>query len=165
MQVTLFAAVSADGFIADKNGDGNFSTPEDKKLLRSFLNGKACDCFVCGRKTAEEFQDRLTAKPLFVLTRNKRPDAGNRAYFSTLAEFDGLLERRGLRAPTLLGGAETYDFFLKSGRVDRVVLTTESVRFEAGKAFDFPKYARLFDLIHVSRLSEKTEVSFFERKK
>lgn len=165
MQVTLFAAVSADGFIADKNGDGNFSTPEDKKLLRSFLNGKACDCFVCGRKTAEEFQDRLTAKPLFVLTRQKRENAGNRLYFSTPAELDALTKRLGLRAPTLLGGAETYDFFLKNGLVDRVVLTTESVRFETGTAFDFPKYAGGFDLIHVSRLSGKTKVSFFERKK
>lgn len=164
MQITLFAAVSRDGFIADERGNGDFSSAEDKEQLRSFLRSAACDCFICGRKTAEEFQNRLMSKPLLILTRQKRENAGNRLYFSTLSELDGILREKGLKSPTLLGGAETYAFFLENGRVDRIVLTTENVSFSNGTKPDFSRLRSDFDLKRVSRLSDRTTVSFYTKK-
>ncbi len=165
MQITLFAAISANGFIADENGNGDFSSPEDKNHLRSFLNSKACDCFICGRKTAEEFQDRLSSKPLLILTHQKKENTDNRIYFSTLDELDRILKAKNLSDPTLLGGAETYSFFLENGYVDRIVLTTENVRFNAGKSLDLQRFRNDFFFKKRSRLSEKTTVSFYQRKK
>lgn len=165
MQITLFAAISQNGFIADETGNGDFSSPEDKKNLRSFLNSKACDCFICGRKTAEEFQDKLTSKPLLIFTHEKKKNTDNKIYFSTLPELNSILETKHLTSPTLLGGAETYQFFLENGYVDRIVLTTESIRFNGGKNFEFNRFKNDFSLKKISKLSEKTCVSFYQRKK
>lgn len=165
MQITLFAAVTADGFIADEKGNGDFSSPEDKAHLRSFLNGGSCDCFICGRKTADEFQDRLTAKPLLILTRRKKENAAGRFYFSTPNELNRLLREKNLSRPVVLGGAETYSFFLENGYVDRIVLTTENIRFHCGKSFDPHRLTDDFLLEKRTRLSDKTTVSFYQRNK
>ena len=165
MQITLFAAVSANGLITDEKGNGDFSSPEDKTHLRSYLNSKSCDCFICGRKTAEEFQHRLTSKPLLILTRQKKENAANRIYFSTLEELNHILKAKNLSDPTLLGGAETYSFFFENGYVDRIVLTTENIRFNAGKSLDLRRFKNDFFFKKRSRLSEKTTVSFYQRKK
>lgn len=165
MQITLFAAVSADGFIADETGNGNFSSPEDKAHLRSFLNSDACDCFICGRKTAEEFQDRLTLKPLLILTRRKTENSANKIYFSTIEDLNNILQEKSLSRPVLLGGAETYSFFLERTFVDIVVLTTENIRFNGGKRFDLERLQNDFCLKETRRLSERTSVSFYQRKK
>ena len=152
-----------DGFIADDMGNGNFSSPQDKAHLRFFLRGPECDCFICGRKTAEEFQDRLTYKPLLVLTRTPRLSEGNKIFFTGLDDLDRLLNQTGLSAPALLGGAETYALFLENKRVDRAILTTENVRFYRGKSLDFPRFASGFKQDGTKKLSEHTFISFYQK--
>lgn len=153
-----------DGFIADDKGNGNFSSPEDKAHLRFFLRGPECDCFICGRKTADEFQDRLTYKPLLVLTRTPRLSEGNKLFFTDLNDLERLLNQTGLSAPALLGGAETYAFFLENKRVDRLILTTESVRLYRGKTLDFPRFQAGFEQDGQKKLSERTTVSCYRKK-
>lgn len=153
-----------DGFIADDMGNGNFSSPQDKAHLRFFLRGSECDCFICGRKTAEEFQDRLTYKPLLVLTHTPRLSEGNKMFFTGLDDLDRLLNQTGLSAPALLGGAETYALFLENKRVDRVILTTEHVRFYRGKNLDFSRFASGFEPEGKKKLSERTFVSFYRKR-
>ncbi len=165
MQITLLAAVSADGFIADKTGNGDFSSPEDKAHLRSFLNSDTCDCFICGRKTAEEFQDRLTLKPLLILTHHKKENCANKIYFSTIEDLNNILQEKSLSRPVLLGGAETYSFFFERQLVDRIVLTTENIRFNGGKRLDLERLKNDFYLKETRCLSERTNVSFYHRKK
>ena len=164
MQITLLAATSIDGFIADDMGNGNFSSPEDKARLRFFLRGNECDCFICGRKTAEEFQDRLTYKPLLVLSRTSRLSEGNKMFFTGLDDLERLLHQTGLSSPALLGGAETYALFLENKRVDRVILTTEHVRFYRGKSLDFQRFVSGFELTGTKQLSEHTTVSDYKRR-
>ncbi len=164
MQITLFAAVCKNGFITNETGNGNFSSPEDKAHLRSHLNSPACDCFICGRKTAEEFQDRLTSKPLFILTHQIKKNVSNRFYFSNLNDLSVLLHQQKLSSPTLLGGAQTYTFFLENHYVDHIVLTTENIHFKTGLNFDFQRFKNDFFLKKTTRLSEKTTVSFYEKK-
>lgn len=165
MQITLIAATSLDGFIADDTGNGNFSSPQDKAHLRFFLRGSECDCFICGRKTAEEYQDRLTFKPLLVLTHTPRPSDGNKTYFTDMDDLDRILNRTGLTAPALLGGAETYAFFLENKRVDRIILTTENIRLYRGKSLDFQRYQQNFDLEKTKRLTENTFVSHYLKRR
>ncbi len=153
-----------DGFITDDMGNGNFSSPEDKAHLRFFLRGSECDCFICGRKTAEEFQDRLTFKPLLVLSHTPRLSEGNKMFFTGLDDLERLLNHTGLSSPALLGGAETYALFLENKYIDRVILTTEYVRFYRGKSLDFQRYASEFELTEEKKLSEHTSVSDYKRR-
>ena len=164
MQITLLAAISLDGFVTDDMGNGNFSSPQDKAHLRFFLRSSACDCFICGRKTAEEYQDRLTYKPLLVLTHTPRLSEGNKMFFTGLDDLERLLNQTGLSAPALLGGAETYALFLENKRVDRVILTTENIRFYRGKSLDFSRFQSLFTLEKTDCLSEKTSVYYYQKR-
>ena len=165
MQITLLAAISSDGFIADDMGNGNFSSPEDKAHLRFFLKSTECDCFICGRKTAEEFQDKLTFKPLLILTRAPRLTEQNKLFFKDFDDLENLLEIKGLHAPALLGGAETYAYFLENRKVDRAVLTVERIRFYRGKSLDFSRFQPDFILEKTDRLSEQTSVYYYQKRR
>ncbi len=165
MQITLLAATSLDGFIADDMGNGNFSSREDKAHLRFFLRSNECDCFICGRKTAEEFQDRLTFKPLLVLTHFPKPPQKNIIYFNDTNKLENLLNQTGLNAPVLLGGAETYTYFLEKSHIDRVILTVENFRFYRGKNLDFSRFQQNFILEKTKRLSEQTSVYYYQKRR
>ena len=164
MQITLLAATSLDGFIADDMGNGNFSSPEDKAHLRFFLKSDECDCFICGRKTAEEFQDKLTFKPLLILTRTPHLTEKNKLFFKDLEDLKNLLRIKGLNMPALLGGAETYAYFLGNRAVDRVILTVEYLRFYRGKSLDFSRFQPNFVLEKTNRLSERTSVYYYKKR-
>ncbi|MBR1777934.1 MAG: hypothetical protein IJ752_05050 [Alphaproteobacteria bacterium] len=164
MQITLLAAVSLDGFIANDMGQGNFSSPEDKAHLRFFLRSTACDCFICGRKTAREFQSKLSFKPLLTFTRTPQPPQANRMDFTNWEDLNRLLLLKGLNAPALLGGAETYAYFLENKLVDRVILTTENLRFYRGKSLDFQRFQSGFTLEKTDHLSDRTFVSYYQKK-
>ena len=165
MQITLLAATSLDGFIADDMGNGNFSSPQDKAHLRFFLRSSACDCFICGRKTAEEFQDKLTFKPLLIFSKAPQMPEKNKLYFTDAKDLKRLLSLKGLNAPALLGGAETYAYFLENRLVDTVILTVENIRFYRGKHLDFARFASSFDLEKTDRLSDMTTVFRYQKKR
>lgn len=164
MQITLLAATSLDGFIAGDTGNGDFSSPEDKAFLRFFLRSPACDCFICGRKTAEEFHDRLKFKPLLVFTHMQKPAEENIFYFTDKDDLQRLLALKGLNSPALLGGAEAYAYFLENRLVDRIILTTENFRFYRGKHLDFPRFQQNFILEKTNKLSDRTFVSYYQKK-
>ena len=165
MQITLLAATSLDGFIADDMGNGNFSSREDKAHLHFFLRSHECDCFICGRKTAEEFQDRLRFKPLLILTHSPKLPEKNIFCFTDLNELEYLLNQNGLNNPVLLGGAETYVYFLENNLIDRVVLTVENLRFYRGKSLDFQRFQSKFDLEKIKPLSEQTSVYYYQKRR
>lgn len=165
MQITLLAAASKDGFIADAYGNGDFSSPEDKARFRSFLRSSECDCFICGRKTADEFQKRLTYKPVFVLTHSPDHTRADRTEVSSLEELRQKLTERGLNAPALLGGAQTYHFFLEADAVDRLILTEENLILGAGTRLETDKHLGRFRLTETCVLSPRTSVRTYIRKK
>lgn len=164
-EITLLAAASKDGFIADSSGNGDFSSPEDKAHLRSFLRSGQCDCFICGRKTADEFQSRLTYKPLFVLTHTPDKERTDRTEFSSIEELVSALVQKNLNAPALLGGAQAYYHFLDADAVSRIILTEESLILGAGTRLDTEKHLRRFTLIQTRVLSPQTAVKTYIRKK
>lgn len=165
MQVTLLAAVSKDGFIADASGNGDFSGPEDKAQFRSFLRSGECDCFICGRKTADEFQSRLTYRPLFVLTHAPDRRRTDRTEVSSPEEFRRKLAEESLSLPALLGGAQTYHTFLAADAVDRLILTEENLVLSAGTRLELETHLSRFILTRTRLLSPQTAVRTYIRKK
>lgn len=164
MKTTLLVATSEDGFITDRYGNGDFSSPEDKIQFRAFLHSDAVDCFVCGRKTAEEFQERLTYKPLFVLTHKPLKPEENRIYITNLNELYQEMKKRELSRCTLLGGAQTYEYFLENNVVDEIRLTKENMVFEEGVHLDIEKQLPKFSQKEIKPLSKNTTLFIFEKK-
>lgn len=161
VELILSVATSKDGFIADKYGNGDFSSPEDKAQFRAFL--KTCDGFVCGRKTADAFAERLMFRPLFVLSKGPRINP-HYIYISSLEEFYEELQKRDLHKIALLGGKETYDYFLERSCVTSIRLTTEGCSLFEGLSLNLESYLKDFTPPQIKRLSAQTTFSSFQRK-
>jgi dihydrofolate reductase len=147
--ITLVAAVSAGGFIADAEGHGDFSSAEDKADFRAYLRSDACDGFIAGRRTADEVGSRLTYKPLYVLTRTAAVD------------WRALSAGRKL---ALLGGAQAYLYFLENGLVDYARITTErSMHFGSGLVLPFFEFIGGFSLVSSTDLSQETALSIYAK--
>ena len=118
MKIVMCVAVSSDGKIADANGNGDFSSVEDKKRFREFLHSDAVDAFIAGRKTADEFKDRLYYKPLYVLTNS----CVGKYCFNDRARLPDFIF-------ALIGGLKTYHYFLSEKLFDEVTFTVEKTIF------------------------------------
>lgn len=162
-KIILLAAISKDGFIADSYGNGNFSSAEDKQQFRLFLRSENCDCFVCGRKTAEEFKDRLRYKPLFVLSSQPKKNEDNYIFIKNLSELFHEMNERNLSKCALLGGAKTYHYFLDNNVVEEMRITEENLIFNNGVKFDIEKYLVRFRKIGVQHLSLTTQLLIFRK--
>ena len=157
IKITLLAVISKDGFITDENGDGNFSSIEDKTEFRSYLRSDKCDCFICGRKTGEEFKERLNYKPLFILTRKPLPQQKNIHYIKNLNELFTTLKEKNLSKPALLGGAEAYNLFIENNLVNKAIITQENnIISQKGIKFDIDKIENTFQKSNVKILSSNT---------
>lgn len=163
-KITLLVATSKDGFIADSHGNGDFSSPEDKQQFRAFLRSDQCDCFACGRKTADEFKQRLTYKPLFILSSHKRENTGNNIFIQNIDELYQEMEKRNLTSCALLGGAETYKYFLRNNAIQEIRHTIENIYFNAGTSLNLEKYLDGFKKITTHTLSPNTIVITYRQK-
>ncbi len=128
MKVVLYAAVSVDGFIARLDD----STPwSDEEWLEFEKFVKSCDACIMGRRTHEIMrQDGLVEGPdYYVLTEDEDYDAGSCKKLSAKSAEDlPRVEKLGV-----IGGAETFGFFLSNNLVDEVILDIESIVLGAGK--------------------------------
>lgn len=153
MKIIMCVALSADGKIADSNGNGDFSSVEDKKQFRNFLHSDKVDAFIAGRKTAEEFGKRLCYKPLYILTNS----FVGRNYFDDYKKLPN-------SNFALLGGVKTYQYFLSKKLVDEVRLTVEkNIFFGSGLDFDFSLYEKDFKVLKKIDLSYKTELIIYKK--
>ena len=153
MKIIMCVALSADGKIADSNGNGDFSSGEDKKQFREFLHSNKVDAFIAGRKTAEEFGERLYYKPLYIFTNS----------FVGRNYFDDWIRLPNLNF-ALLGGVKTYQYFLSKKLVDEVRLTVEkNIFLGGGLDFDFSLYEKDFKVIKKIDLSYKTELILYKK--
>ena len=157
-KIILLVATSKDGFIADQYGNGDFSSIEDKQQFRAFLHSNQCDCFVCGRKTAEEFKERLTYKPLFILSSKEGVNENNCVFIKNLADLYKEMKQRNLSRCALLGGAKTYHYFLANNAVQEIHQTEENLFFKKGVFLDLEQYTNNFSKVHIQTLSKNTRV-------
>ncbi|MGN0929616.1 MAG: dihydrofolate reductase family protein [Alphaproteobacteria bacterium] len=153
MKIVMCVALSLDAKIADSNGNGDFSSIEDKKQFREFLHSNEVDAFIAGRKTADEFRDRLCYKPLYTFTNSC---VGKYCFndYKMLPDLNF----------ALLGGAKTYKYFLSKKLVDEVRLTVEkNILFGDGLSFDFALYQKDFEVVKETALSGKTVLIIYKK--
>jgi dihydrofolate reductase len=162
MNVTLYMAVSADGFIARKDD----STPWSDEEWAAFLTEvHSVGNMVIGRRTFESILERSSSfeeygsAVLVVVSKSMRD---SEAYPNVLVVDSPeaalrLLDERGFSCSLLAGGATLNAAFLKSGLVDTLVLDVEPRLLGSGlRLFAGEVPERDLQLNEVRNLSEQS---------
>lgn len=135
MKVTLIAAISADGKIAEKTDQSSldWTSKEDTKFFVD--KTKEAGTVVMGRKTFATINKPLKGRRLIVLTRDPSKETPMPGVEFTSEEPIRLvhrLESEGVAELALAGGSSIYGQFLQAGLVTDIYLTVEPILFGAG---------------------------------
>lgn len=128
--ITLVAAVSIDGKIArDAKHFPDWTSPEDKKHLHDIEDRS--DVMIVGRTTFETARKPLSKRNCIVFTRSveKAEKKNSLCTFLNPGAVDmiAFCEEHGYTKICLLGGAQTYNYFLERDLIDEIYLTIEPV--------------------------------------
>ena len=155
MKVMIIAAMTADGFIG-KNADHlatSWTNAEDKYLFTHFV--QQANTMVMGyntfmttaRKYPSVFVKSMPGRRLLVYTHNaaaveKYPQV--EAVSEPPAELVARLEREGVQALAVCGGAQIYTMFMQVGVVHDLYIDMQATLFGAGvPLFNAPVEASL----------------------
>lgn len=135
MKVTLIAAISADGKIAERTDQSSmdWTSKEDKQFFVE--KTKEAGTLVMGRKTFATINKGLKGRRIIVLTRDPSKELPIPGVEFTSEEPVALvrrLENEGVAELVLGGGASVYGQFLNAGLVTEVYLTVEPFLFGGG---------------------------------
>ena len=129
MKITLYMAVSADGFIAGPNDETPWSD-EEWEAFQTFI--RSCDVVLLGRRTYEIMRDQseFVAGPEYIIaTRNASFDTGRFRKLSIKSKADlPQAERLGV-----IGGGELNGTLAALGAFDAIILDVEPVILGTGK--------------------------------
>ncbi len=166
MIITLIAAISADGFIAQSADQLSFdwTSKEDKQFFVS--KTKEIGIVVMGRKTFETFGKPLKDRRLIVLTSQIFPEQAQRVEgleFTSESPLDLVtrLEAEGITQLAVCGGATIYSQFLRAGLVNELYLTVEPVLFGQGILLAPDGGAIQMKLLDSKQLGEKSVLLHF----
>lgn len=128
--ITLFMAMSLNGFIAQKNGEEDFLSHENWLTFLSIL--KKHDGLIWGRRTYEAVQqwgpDYHIDIPIVVLSEKKMDIAiPNTHVVTSPREAVEYFRRQGAKSVLLSGGATTNTAFAKEGLIEEVIVNLEPV--------------------------------------
>ena len=126
MKVTLYMAISIDGFIAKRNGDSDWVSPVDSANFEQKIKEKGC--LIVGRRTFNQYQGELyPVKDVtnIVLTHEPLLETGNInvIYVNSTQDAIKLAEARGHQEALLIGGGTTNGIFLKDNLIDELFLS------------------------------------------
>ena len=132
MIITLIAAISADGKIAQSPGQSslNWTSKEDTRFFVE--KTKEIGTMVMGRKTFETIGKALPGRRMIVLSSNAGMVEGVEFTSETVVDLVARLESEGVAGLAVCGGSTVYSQFLAAGLVNELFLTVEPVLFGNG---------------------------------
>ncbi len=131
MKVTLYNAISADGFIATADGDSNWVSSADETYFEREM--KQAGCIVVGRKTFEQFKGDLypvDGITNFVITGNSGKEETTGNLIITKQRPKDILDaaaKIGHDSVLLVGGGITNTSFLQDRLIDEVILSVHAL--------------------------------------
>lgn len=124
--VSAVASISADGCIADANGNQDMLTNTADRLHLKAQMEKA-DALVVGRKTYQQFSGALKRFRCLVVSSKDTPVADlpheHHLWNPATQSFPVIATRLGFQSLCVLGGAQVYTTFLKESLLDELILT------------------------------------------
>jgi dihydrofolate reductase len=156
-KIVAIAAITIDGKIARNQGHfTDWTSPEDKIFLRGFLN--TCDAVVVGNNTYKTAEAPLSKRNCIVFTRDVETIEQVRENLllcnPSNVPIKGVLEP--YRMIALLGGTQTYSYFLQRNLIDELYLTVEPIVFGDGLSlFKCENDTLAFRFVSVEKLNER----------
>ncbi len=128
MKTTLFMAVSANGYVARRDGDEDFLPHEGWLQMLDFA--KEYGHFIWGRKTYEavqcwggDFMKDIENIPTIIVSNGKKSSyPENVTVCSSPEEAMKIVEQMGQKKAFLSGGPTLNTTFIKAGLVDEIIL-------------------------------------------
>ena len=126
MKITLYSAISIDGFIAKEDGNSDWVSDTDGEIFDKTC--KKTRCIFVGRRTFDQFKGEIypiQSVTNIVLTSNKnqQPTEENTFYFNSVREAIKTAEEKGHNEAILVGGAKTNESFLTENVIDEIILS------------------------------------------
>lgn len=161
--ISAIAAVTIDGKIAlGPKHNSSWTSKEDKDFLHAILDKS--DVVIVGNNTYKAAKKPLSKRNCLVLT-SKVAGAiqkNNNLLFCNPNKINiaELITHLGYKKVALLGGAQTYTYFLSQGLIDNIYLTIEPLVFATGiNLFSGKKsYLKKFKLVSVKKLNKKGSI-------
>ncbi len=157
---SMIVATTIDGKIATHSRQfTSWTSKEDKDFLHKLLDKS--DVVVVGNNTYKTAKKPLSKRNCIVLTRGaskavrKNPRL---VFFNPQKEnLDRFIKKAGYRRIAVLGGAQSYTYFLEKNLIDEIYLTIEPLVFGRGiSMFDGVRASRrYFKLVSVKKLNKK----------
>jgi dihydrofolate reductase len=160
MRTIMFMAITANGFIARKNGFSDFVSAD--ALEDNIRMVKKAGCCVMGRKTYEyilKYEDFPLPCYNVVMTKKKLRSRWKNVLFTNGEPKEVLkhLKKEGFKTILLFGGAKANSSFLKEDLVDECYLYVVPVAFGAGiKLLQEMDLEAKLNLLKIDRFSEGT---------
>lgn len=126
MQLTLYMATSADGFIATPDGNSDWVSPVDTNNFLAAI--KSAGCLIVGHTTYQQFLGDLypvAGVTNLVVTSQPHTSTQHDVHFITGAAREILTyaEQQGHHQALLIGGGTTNAMFAAAGLINQVILT------------------------------------------
>jgi len=126
MKVTLYMAISIDGYIAKKDGDSHWVSEADSKIFEKKI--EEAGCIVVGRKTFDQYYNDLypvEGVTNIVLTNDAtRKDKNENVIFvPSPKEALQVAEKKGYDKVLLIGGDHVNGTFIQENLIDDVFLS------------------------------------------
>jgi dihydrofolate reductase len=160
MKTTLFMAISANGFVARRDGDEDFLPHEG--WLQTLDFAKKYGHLIWGRKTYEAvkgwggaFMKDIENIPVIIVSKSKKfsyPE--NVTECSSPEEAMSIVEQMGHKRAFLPGGPTLNTAFVKAGLVDEIILNYNPTILANGiKLFSESDFELKLELEEVKKLS------------
>ncbi len=169
MKVMMYAAISADGKIAEATDQISTDWTSEADYKWFVKQTKDCGVMVMGRKTYETINRPLKGRLLYVMTRTpgdfKAPDDTVVFTSMTPEEIVKDAKSRGYEKLALTGGSIVHTLFFNAGLVDEVFLTVEPVIFGHGVPLVSDQERVNLELIDFEKLGEQAMLLHYSVKK
>ncbi len=152
-------AISADGFIAKKNGDSDWVSPVDTVNFKKAMEEHGC--IIVGRKTFDQYQDEIypvdgVTNIVITSDKSRKSDKPNVHFLTdSVEEIIEIIKQKGHDRALLIGGGTTNASFLKAGAIDEMILSVHPLILGNGiKLFESDEVSVKLELISETKLEE-----------
>jgi len=158
MKVILYMAVSADGFIATKDGDSDWVSEVDAQNFERKI--AEAGCVILGGKTFDQYEGDLF--PLedvtnVVISRRQRTQSkySNVVFVKSVEDALKSAKNKNRNTVLLIGGGTINGFFLNKGLIDEIFLSVHPLVLGDGiKLFEGSNLTVNLELLDSSELGE-----------
>jgi dihydrofolate reductase len=169
MKVTLYNAISIDGFIATPDGNSDWVNEADIPYFEKEI--ERCGCIIIGRKTFDQYEGELY--PLkgitnIVMTTNpERERKYKDLIFTDKSPGDVLkmVKELGFEEVLLVGGGTTNASFLDAGLIGEIIVDVHPLVLGEGiKLFESKSQLTEFELVSTKSIDNGLVILTYKKK-